>query len=186
MEDNDIIELYFQRLEAAIEETAKKYGSYLKGVARRFLYSREDAEEVVEDTYMKTWNAIPPARPSALKLFLTRITRNLSLDRIRYYAAEKRYAGPTVILDELENCLPAPGGDAEDAVERKMLTEALNRFLSELDTTECCVFLSRYFYCQSLKEIEDKYSLSEGRVKYLLSKTRKTLRQRLEKEGFER
>ena len=65
MEDNDIIELYFQRLEAAIEETAKKYGSYLKGVARRFLYSREDAEEVVEDTYMKTWNAIPPARPSA-------------------------------------------------------------------------------------------------------------------------
>ena len=184
MEDSGIIDLYFRRAESAIAETANKYGAYLHSIARRILGSPEDAEEVVEDTYLRTWNAIPPTRPKVLKHFLTRITRNLSFDRLEYYSAAKRDAGTVALLDELEDCLPAPGSSPEQAVEEKELTELLNRFLSELEPTECCVFLSRYYYAHTVKEVAAEYNLPEGRVKYLLTKARTTLKTRLTEEGI--
>ena len=122
MDDSGIIELYFRRAETAIEETARKYGTYLNSVAYRILNSREDAEEIVGDTYLKTWNAIPPTRPRVLKHFLTRITRNLSFDRVEYYTAAKRSAETVALLEELEACLPDPRGSAEQAVEEKEVT----------------------------------------------------------------
>ena len=184
MDDSGIIELYFRRAESAIEETARKYGTYLNSVAYRILNSREDAEEIVGDTYLKTWNAIPPTRPRVLKHFLTRITRNLSFDRVEYYTAAKRSAETVALLDELEACLPDPRGSAEQAVEEKELIERLNRFLDELDELSRCVFLSRYYYAHTVKEVAAQYDLPEGRVKYLLAKARETLKKRLTEEGI--
>ena len=147
MDDSGIIELYLRRAETAIEETARKYGTYLNSVAYRILNSREDAEEIVGDTYLKTWNAIPPTRPRVLKHFLTRITRNLSFDRVE-------------------------------------VTAILNRFLGELDELSCCVFLSRYYYAHTLKEVAAQYDLPEGKVRYLLTKTRERLKRQLTEEGI--
>ena len=177
MDDSGIIELYFRRAETAIEETARKYGTYLNSVAYRILNSREDAEEIVGDTYLKTWNAIPPTRPRVLKHFLTRITRNLSFDRVEYYTT-------VALLEELEACLPDPRGSAEQAVEEKEVTAILNRFLGELDELSCCVFLSRYYYAHTLKEVAAQYDLPEGKVRYLLTKTRERLKRQLTEEGI--
>ena len=184
MEDSGIIDLYFRRSESAISETASKYGNYLSSIAYRLLNSREDTEEVVEDTYLKTWNAIPPTRPKILKHFLSRITRNLSLDRLEYYAASKRSAESVPLLEELEACLPDPHGSAEKALEEKQLTELLNRFLAEQDPLTRCAFLSRYYYAHTLKEVAAQVGLPEGKVRYLLTKARTDLRARLEREGI--
>ena len=184
VEDSGIIDLYFQRSEAAIENTAIKYGPCLNGIARRILHNPEDAEEVVDDTYLRTWNAIPPTRPRVLKHFLTRITRNLSLDRLEYYAATKRSAETVALLEELESCLPDPRENVEAALEQGELTEALNRFLGELEPLSCCVFLSRYYYAHSLREVAAQYELTEGKVKYILSKARAELKARLTEEGI--
>ena len=184
MDDSGIIELYFRRAETAIEETARKYGTYLNSVAYRILNNREDAEEIVGDTYLKTWNAIPPTRPRVLKHFLTRITRNLSFDRVEYCTAAKRSAETVALLEELEACLPDPRGSAEQAVEEKEVTAILNRFLGELDELSCCVFLSRYYYAHTLKEVAAQYDLPEGKVRYLLTKTRERLKRQLTEEGI--
>lgn len=184
MEDSSIIDLFFQRSETAIENTSKKYGSYLISIAYRILNSLEDSEEVVDDTYLRAWNAIPPTRPKVLKHFLSRITRNLSLDRLQYYAAEKRNAETVAILEELEACLPDPRGSAESAMEESELTIILNRFLGELEPLTCCVFLSRYYYAHTVKEVAAQFDLSEGKTKYMLTKARTALRSRLIEEGI--
>ena len=184
MEDSGIIDLFFQRSETAIENTSKKYGFYLSSIAYRILNSLEDSEEIVDDTYMRAWNAIPPTRPKVLKHFLSRITRNLSLDRLQYYAAEKRNVETVAMLEELEACLPDPHGSAESALEESELTEILNRFLGELEPMTCCVFLSRYYYAHTVKEVSEQFDLSEGKTKYLLKKARSALRARLTEEGI--
>ena len=184
MEDSGIIELYFRRSENAISETASKYGNYLSSIAYRILNSREDTEEIVEDTYLKTWNTIPPTRPRVLKHFLSRITRNLSLDRLEYYSAAKRSAETVSLMDELEACLPDPRGSAERALEEKELTEILNSFLGELEPVDCSIFLLRYYYAHTLKEVATQLDLPEGKVRYMLAKARATLRSRLEEEGI--
>ena len=184
MEDSEIVDLFFARSEQAIAETAGKYGAYLTGVARRILSSPEDAEEIVGDTYLRAWNAIPPTRPQTLRHFLTRITRNLSLDRLAYNRAARRGGEAVALLDELESCLPDGRGSAEDALTERELTETLNRFLGELEPTERRVFLLRYYYAMSREEIAARYGLSEGRVKYLLERARRTLRKKLCREGI--
>ena len=158
MEDSEIISLYFSRSESAITETAGKYGHYLNSIAMRILNNREDSEEVTEDTYLRTWNAIPPTKPASLKHFLTRIVRNLSFDKLEYYAAEKRSAETVSLLEELEVCLPDGRGSAEDALIQKELTRLLNQFLGELKPRERCVFLSRYYYGHTLKEVSQEYT----------------------------
>ena len=168
MEDSEIIDLYFARSERAVAETAGKYGASLHALARRILASPEDAEEIVGDTYLRTWNAIPPTRPRVLRHFLTRITRNLSLDRLAWYGAARRGGETVALVEETE----------------RELTETLNRFLGELDATECRVFLSRYYYAMSRAEIAARYGLSEGRVKYLLAHARRTLQAKLLQEGI--
>ena len=184
MEDSGIIDLYFRRSESAILETASKYGNYLSSIAYRILNSREDTEEIVEDTYLKTWNTIPPTQPRVLKHFLSRITRNLSLDRLEYYNAAKRSAETVSLMDELEACLPNPQGSAERVLEEKELTKTLNRFLGELEPVTCSAFLMRYYYAHTLKEVATQLDLPEGKVRYMLAKARATLRSRLEEEGI--
>lgn len=184
MDDTQIIDLYFGRCEGAIAETARKYGAYLNQVAYRILRSREDTEEIVDDTYLAAWNAIPPARPVVLKHFLSRITRNLSFTRLDYLTAKQRSSHMAVLLSELEDCLPDHRGDMEALWESRQIGTVLSRFLETLDTAQCRIFLRRYYYNWTLAEIAEAYGLTQRNVKYRLSCMRKQLRGKLEREGI--
>lgn len=179
MEDLEIVNLYFERSETAIRETEKKYGAFLHRVAENIIGNRLDTEEVVSDTYMGAWNAIPPTRPDSLKHFLSRIARNLSFDRLDYRNAKKR----RFLFVELDECIPDGRNDPEILWEAKEIGAALNRFLKTLDATSCAVFLARYYYCCSVGELSRRYSLSARQVRYSLAKTRGALRDYLEREG---
>jgi len=179
MIDAKIIKLFFNRDEQAIRETEEKYGAYLYQVAYRILHNPEDAAEVVNDTYMAAWNAIPPERPDNMKYYLSRITRNRSLDFLDYRRAGKRHA----ICVELDACIPDRKHDPERIWEAKETGELLNRFLERLDAKTCAVFVARYYYAYSIKELAQRYGMTQRQVKYLLSKTRGRLKKYLEKEG---
>ncbi len=184
MDDRQIIELYNERSETAISETADKYGKYCYYIAYHILYNEQDSEECVNDTYLRTWESIPPQYPNKLSAFLGKITRNLALNRYRYYKSEKRGYGQTaLVLDELQECVPA-SGSTEQAVEEKLLVEVLNRFLHELPIEKRMMFLRRYWYMSSIKEIAEDYEISEGNVKMTLLRIRNKLKQTLEKEGI--
>lgn len=183
MEDERIIELYWNRDQRAIRETDGKYGKLLHDIAWNLLRSREDSEECVNDTYLRAWEAIPPARPGAFRTWLGRITRNLSLDRWKSRRAEKRGGGAELLLGELEDCLPASAG-AGRTVEDLELAELLNLFLRRLSPEGRAVFLRRYWYGQSVAEIAGDLSCGEGKVKSSLFRSRKALREYLEKEGI--
>ena len=144
MNDDQIIQLYFDRSEQAIKETDTKYGGYCYSIAYNILTNPEDAEESVSDTYLSAWNAMPPRRPSILATFLGKITHRLAIDRWRYRNACKRGGGVvTLALDELEDC--ASQDSLEKAMDRKELAVAFNGFLESLPETERLVFLSRYW-----------------------------------------
>ena len=182
MQDKDIIALFFARQETAILETASKYGSYLSAIAYRILHSEDDAEEVVNDTYHSAWRSIPPKKPDVLRLFLARIARNIAIDRLEYRLAQKRNGDRDVLLSELSETLPA-GQDVEEAWSARELGECINRFLGTLEPRQRSVFVARYFYARSIREIAAAMELSESGVKNTLFRLRKRLRTYLEKEG---
>lgn len=184
MDDTRIIQLYFSRSESAIAETAEKYGPYLNQISYNILRCREDTEEVVEDTYLAAWNQIPPTVPKVLRHFLSRITRNLSYSRLDYITAQRRDPHMSILLSELDACIPDANGDLERHMEAKVIGEALNRFLSGQTKTDCGVFLSRYYYSMTIPEIAVTFGMTERTVKYRLSKQRLSLRKYLEKEGI--
>ncbi len=184
MEEQQIIDLYFARSEQAIAETDRKYGKYCRQVAYNILYSHPDSEECVNDTYLKTWNAIPPKRPNLLKVFLGKITRNLALDRWDWNHATKRGGGELAVsLEELGECVPSPTG-TEEIIENKELIRVLNTFLGKLPAESRKVFLRRYWNLSPIKEIAAYYGLSESKVKMLLMRTRNALKDYLEQEGI--
>ena len=184
MEDSQIVQLYFHRSEDAISQTQRKYGAYLQEIAYNILRSQEDSEEVVGDTYLAAWNAIPPEKPRVLRHFLSRITRNLSFDRLDYHHAQKRNTHMTTLLSELEDCLPDARQNVEAHWETKQITVCLNRFLSTLPKIDCAIFVSRYFYGKTTEEISGQYGLPPRKVTYRLSRLRQQLRCRLEQEGI--
>ena len=184
MDDDKIIQLYFARSESAIAETSGKFGAYLNQVAWNILRCREDTEEVVSDTYMAAWNAIPPAVPRVLKHFLSRITRNLALDRLDYLTAKCRSTHLDVLLSELEDCLPDLRGSAEEMLQAKQLGICLNRFLATLSREDCRIFLNRYYYGLTIPEVSEKYGIPPRTIKYRLTCLRRQLRTYLEKEGI--
>ncbi|MBR6536664.1 MAG: RNA polymerase sigma factor [Lachnospiraceae bacterium] len=184
MDDRQIIQLYNERSETAISETADKYGKYCYSVAYHILYNEQDSEECVNDTYLKTWEAIPPQCPVNLPAFLGKITRNLALNRYRYYVREKRGCGQVpLVLDELQECVPAVNS-TEQAVEEKHLVEVLNRFTHELPVEKRMMFVRRYWYLSSIGEIAEDFEISEGKVKMTLLRIRNKLKKTLEKEGI--
>ena len=184
MEDKQIIELYNERSEAAISETAEKYGKYCYTIAYHILYNEQDSEECVNDTYLKTWETIPPQYPNKLSAFLGKITRNLALNRYRYYIREKRgYGQVALALEELQECIPN-SNKVEQAIEEKYLIEVLNRFLYNLPAEKRMIFLRRYWYLSSIQEIARDYEISESKVKMTLLRVRNKLKQILEKEGI--
>ena len=183
MEDTEIIELYFARSEQAIYKTDKKYGPYLSQLAYNVVHSYDDTEEIMDDTYFRAWNAIPPARPTALKHFLSRITRNLALDRLDYLTAQKRTADAELPFDEWGECVPDSSG-MDEAWESRQIGISINKFLEMLEKIDCAVFISRYFYGQTVVDISHKYDLPPRRVKYILSRLRAALKIHLETEGI--
>ena len=178
MNDQDIIDLYFARDEQAIAETDKSYGNVCMQVSMNILDSRPDAEECVNDTYLHTWKSIPPTKPGSLCAFVCRITRNLSLNRLRDLRREKRNSELTVSLDELEACIPAA---AEDAGE---LSTLLNDFLEGLDETNRVLFMGRYWYSYAIDDLAAPMGLTDKAVYMRLHKTREKLRTYLAERGY--
>ena len=173
MEDCDIIELYWQRDQSAIAETSEKYGGFLWSIAWNVLRSHGDAEECVNDTYLRTWNAIPPARPSAFRAWLGRITRNLSLDRWKQSRAEKRGGnGMEVLLGELDQCIPAPHG-TEQALEDREIAGLISAFLRTLPQEPRLMFLRRYWYGQEVQALARAWGVSPNQMAKRLQRLRK-------------
>ena len=184
MEDTEILDLYWKRDERAIAETQNAYGSYCHSIAWRILYDREDADECVNDTWLRAWNAIPPGRPGRLALFLGTITRNLSIDRWKRRKSMKRGKGEmSVSLDELAECIPDTKS-TEDAVAAAELERLINSFLHTLSEKDCNIFLRRYWYVEECGAIAGRYSMNLNTVKTSLFRTRARLRSYLEKEGI--
>jgi len=184
MDDKEIVDLYWQRNQTAIDETAAKYGKLCHSIAYNILGNHQDAEETVNDTYLNAWNSIPPHRPSVLSTFLGKITRRTCIDRWRKRSAEKRGGGEiAVALDELEECIPT-GYNVEETAEAKLLSETINSFVKNLPNTERSVFLCRYWYMDSVETIAKEFGFSQSKVKSMLYRTREKLRVKLIKEGL--
>ena len=184
MLDEQIVALYWSRSEQAIAETGEKYGGYLNRIAYGILRDTLDAQECVNDTYHSAWNAMPPSKPNRLSAFLGKITRRLSIDRLRSQTAEKRGGGELpLVLDELSGCVS--GADtAEDEVLRQELYALLDAFLSSLSDTERRVFLRRYWYLDSIAEIAERFGFTQSKTASMLHRTRGKLREALRKEGY--
>lgn len=185
MDDREIVNLYWERNENAITESEKKYGKYCYFIAHNILKSHEDSEECVNDTYIRAWNSIPPKKPEKLSVFLGKITRNLALDVLEKLSAKKR--GGTqiaLVLDELQGCIPSPVS-TENEVDALQLTENLNCFLKTLTDESRKIFLQRYWYLMTVREIAEENSFTESKVKMSLSRTRNNLKIFLEKEGVQ-
>ena len=184
MEDRKIIDLFWRRDQAAIDETDKKYGSNCHSIAFGILASREDAEECVDDTYMAAWNSIPPHRPEYLSAYLYRIVRNMGFDRIKERNTQKRGSGElALVLDELEDCV-ASNSSVEHDFEIKELAREINRFLSSLPKDDRVIFSYRYWLTLPTAEIAKRLCFKEGKVRMSLSRSRKKLRDYLIKEGL--
>jgi RNA polymerase sigma-70 factor (ECF subfamily) len=182
--DTEILDLYRERKEQAIHETAKVYGGYCYSIAWNILYDREDSDECVNDTWFRAWNAIPPARPERLSLFLGTITRNLSLDRWKRRHTMKRGNGEmSLALDELAECIP-DRASVEDTVEAGELSEIINRFLRQLPEKDCNIFLRRYWYMEDCSAIAARFGMKVNTVKTSCFRTRGKLREYLEREGI--
>lgn len=181
MDDKKIIALYESRDETAVEETQKKYGGLCRYIAEQILASREDAEECVNDAYVKAWNTIPPQKPESLGSYIGMLTRQLSINRYKKNRREKRGGGQvTLVLEELQGCI-ADKGDMPSA-DDITLRDALNRFLRGLSERDRMVFMRRYWYVHEVSTIASDYGMSEGHVNVLLFRTRKKLQEYLEKE----
>ena len=184
MSDEEIIALYFARDEQALAQTDAKYGSYCFALANAILPCREDAEEAVNDTYWKAWQTMPPKRPSVLRMFLAKITRNLAFSRWRNLTAQKRGGGELpLVLEELEECV-GTDEDAEAALEAKELSKAIAAFLDTLSRQEQNIFLRRYFFLEDAQTIAQRHGLRRDAVNQSLSRTRKKLRAHLIQEGY--
>ena len=184
MEDREIVQLYWDRDERAIGESDRKYGALCRGVALRVLESIEDSEECVSDTWLRSWNTIPPQRPNLLGAFLARITRNLALDRWRAARAERRGGGETALaLEELEDCVS--GLSLEDEVERRELVRALTGFLRSLPEGDRNLFLRRYWAVETLEKLAKEEGQSVSALHRRLRKLRAALADWLRKEGIE-
>ncbi len=183
MNDEQIVEMYWNRNEQAITITAEKYGTYCYAIAYGILHNEEDSKESVNDTYLSAWNSMPPHRPGVLRTFLGKITRRLSVDRWRRKGAQKRGGEITEVLEELSECI-STSGDPVAEIEKSVLDTTINTFVRELKDTEQRVFLCRYWYAEPVKVIANRFGFSESKVKVMLMRTRNKLKERLETEGL--
>ena len=182
MDDAKIIDLFWARSEEAIQETNKAYGRKLHALANKILNNREDAEESVSDTYMKTWEIIPPQRPKYYYAFLASICRHLSFHKVDWKLAAKRNAEVVTLTQEMEMCIPDTS--RERKLEGKELGRVMNAFLESLPKDTRLIFLRRYWHVDTIAEIAARYGMTESKVKMQLSRTRAKLQTYLESEGI--
>lgn len=184
MDDQTIVSLYWARDERAIAETTEKYGIYCRSIAQNILKNSADSEECLNDTWLSVWNSLPPQRPAILSAYLGTITRNLSLSRYRAEHTKKRSGNRLAFsYEELQESIP-DSCSAEEAVDVRELGQAVDRFLRTLPEQDCCLFLRRYWYLDTMGQIACRYHLTEGTVKTRLHRIRKRLKQFLEQEGY--
>lgn len=185
MEDSKIVQLYWDRDQNAITETANKYGNYCTSIAKNILGNGEDAQECVNDTYMNAWNSMPPHRPNMLSTFLGKITRNLSFNRYKHNYADKRGGGEiATVLDELSECVS--GKDSvEQEIEYKELVKAIDSFLDTLSEEKRSIFICRYWYTDSISNIAKSHGVRENTVSMTLNRLRAKLQRYLVERGFE-
>ena len=182
MDDAKIIDLFWARNEDAIKQTDAIYGRKLNALANKILMNREDAEESVSDTYMQTWDTIPPHRPKFFFAFLASICRHLSLNKLDWKMAAKRNADIVSLTEEMELCIPDTGHDR--TMEARELGQILDAFLESLPKDSRLIFLRRYWYVDTISEIAQRYGMTESKVKMQLSRTKGKLAAYLEKEGI--
>ena len=178
MEDRDIIALYFARNEEAIKQSSRKYGTYVMGISMSILENSMDAEECVNDTWLKAWQSIPPQDPPSLKVYLGRLVRHLSIDRLRTVRRLKRNRELEVALDELTLCSPP---DEEDVT---ALTEALDAFLDGLEPLDRKLFLGRYWHLYPVSLLANTYGLTANNTSVRLHRLRERLKAHLTERGF--
>src|SRR5690625_1659151 len=184
IEDEKIVELFWQRSEEALSKVRVKYTRYCYAIAFRILQSSENAEECVNDTLLRVWDAIPPARPNMLRIFIGKITRHLSLNYLEKNNAQKRGGGVAeLLLSELEECIPASNNNPEDLFDEQYALDVINHFLQATSVNNRKVFVRRYWYGSSIKEIGEYFGFSESKVSTILFRLRKSLKSTLEKEG---
>ena len=184
MDDALIVELYWQRDEQAIEQTAKKYAERLRRIAGNILQDPETVKECENDTYLAAWNSIPPHRPDQYFFtYLAKIMRNRALDRYAEQTAQKRDGKLVELTAEMEQCFPSKE-NVEQALQQKELAGAISAFLRRQTKVRRDLFLRRYWYMDSVTQIAQQYRFSQSNVKSLLMRVRKDLKKYLEKEGY--
>ncbi len=181
MEDNEIVKLFFDRDERAIVELGIKYGDSMYETAEGILKNEEDSEECVNDAYLGTWDSIPPSKPNKLLAYVTRIVRNISLNKLKYLAAKKRDGRKTIIFEELDTMLTDE--DCPDFSEYGKVGEIVIEYLRQQRRSKRNVLVRRYFFCDSVQEIAETFELNESTVKSTLMRSRGQLKVRLEEGG---
>jgi len=183
MNDVEIIDLYLQRSESAINETSLRYKSYCTAIAMNILHNHEDAAECVADTFLQMWNSIPPEKPVKLSSFIGRITRNISLNKYEAKNAQKRGNNETfVLLSELDSCV-ASDFNVDERVDFNNLSQEINDFLSTVKKEDRLFFVGRYWYGYCVREIASQFNCGESKVRMSIHRTRKKLKTYLEKRG---
>lgn len=185
MEDRGIIRLFFERNEAALNEVSRKYESHCRAIARNILKNQEEAEECVNDTYMRAWESIPPNDPPVLGAFLAKITKNLALSRIAFNNAEKRGGKSDVLsFDEIDKFVSGKN-TVETEAERAELITAINEFLKKLPAKQRQIFVGRYWGFYRSSELAEHFGMSESGISRSIERTRRKLKKHLEKGGFD-
>lgn len=184
MNDREIVDLYWQRSEQAISETEKKYGRYCRIIAYNILENTQDSEECVNDTWLSAWNSMPDKRPERLNPYLARITRNAALTKSMKKAAQKRGGGELELaLEELDACIPS-GYSLEQEVEARELAKAIDAFVGTLPEEEQLVFIGRYWFLATERELAERRGCSRSRINAMLKRTREKLKKTLLQEGL--
>ncbi len=182
MDDKQIIELYFERNEQAIKETQDKYGAFCHRIAMNILGIHEDAEECVNDTYYSVWKQIPPTVPEVFKVYLGRITRNLSISRFRAMRAKKRYSSMEIMLSELNDCVPS-SSNVEQTIEVMQLSDYISEWLDSLPEEDCALFVRRYWFGDEVQELAKKCGITAANMAQRMLRLRKSLKAALEQKG---
>ena len=182
MDDKQIIELYFERNEQAIRETQNKYGAFCHRIAMNILGIHEDAEECVNDTYYSVWKQIPPTVPEVFKVYLGRITRNLSISRFRAMRAKKRYSSMEIMLSELNDCVPS-SSNVEQTIEVMQLSDYISEWLDSLPEEDCALFVRRYWFGDEVQELAKKCGITAAKMAQRMLRLRKSLKAALEQKG---
>ncbi len=183
MTTNDLVKLFWDRDERAIEETQKQYGDYCFTVANNILGNEQDAEECVNDTYLRLWNSIPPAKPTNFLAYLAKIARNLSVNMLKSRRAGKRYA-QIVAFEELEETLFAPEDEIAEGVALAELQASINSFIHTCPERDRAIFIRRYFFCESTEYIAEKFGISYANSTKILARMRVRLKDHLREEGY--